>query len=492
MTNVRTNPFGILTCLLIAAAAVPACSSKKPEPSALERAAAALNVADVPALEFSGTGRWFQFGQSPAPGLPWPQFDVSSYTATIDYAKPAARVQITRLQTLEPGRERPAPVEQKADQYVHGTVAWNLPAAAPAGGNAPAPQAQPAAVAERQAEIWTSPHGFIRAAQFNQATMTPTDGGTHIEFVADGRRYEGLLDAGNHPIRVRTWIDNPVTGDTPFEVTYADYRAFGDLTFPARITRTLGGHPVLELSVANVSKASTSIDALPEAPPVAPVEVTVETLAKGVYYLRGGSHHSVVVDQADGIVVIEGPQHEERSNAVIAKAKELVPGKPIRYVVNSHHHFDHSGGLRTYVDEGATVVTHASNQPFYEQAWAAPRTINPDRLAKSGKTPQFLTFTDKLVLEDKAHPVEVHHIAGNGHNDAFAMIYLPKEKVLIEGDAWTPSPPGAPPPSARNPYTANLFENVRRLKLDVRRIAALHGPGVAPLAQLKAAAEAGS
>jgi glyoxylase-like metal-dependent hydrolase (beta-lactamase superfamily II) len=400
-------------------------------------------------------------------------------------------VQIARRQTVEAGRERPAPVEQRVDQYVDGTLAWNVPAAPAAGANTPAPQAQPAAVAERQAEIWTSPHGFIKAAVFNQATSTAADGGTQLKFIADGRPYEGFLDASNQLTRVRTWIDNPVLGDTPVEVTYADYRKFGELNFPARITRTMGGHPVLELTVSNVAKASSQIAAPAEASTVAPVEVTVETLAKGVYYLRGGSHHSIVVDQADGIVVIEGPQHEERSNAVIAKAKELVPNKPIRFIVNSHHHFDHSGGLRTYVDEGATVVTHASNQPFFEQAWAAPHELNPDRLAQSGKTAQFRTFTDKLVLEDKSHPVEVHLIAGNGHNDAFAMVYLPKEKVLIEGDAWTPAPAGAPPSTTRNPYTANLLENVERLKLDVRRIAALHGPGVATLAQLKAAANAG-
>ena len=88
-------------------------------------------------------------------------------------------------------------------------------------------------------------------------------------------------------------------------------------------------------------------------------EVVVDKLANGVYYLRGGSHHSLAIDQADHIVVVEGPQNEARSEAVIAKAKELIPNKPIRYVVNTHVHFDHSGGLRTFVDEGATVVTQA-------------------------------------------------------------------------------------------------------------------------------------
>ena len=120
-------------------------------------------------IEFSGTGRWFQFGQAPSPTLPWPQFDVSSYTATINYETPAARVQMTRKQTVEPGRVRPAPVEQRPDQYVSGTSAWNMapPAGAPAGTPA-APQPQPAAVEERTMEIWSTPHGFLKAAAGQQ------------------------------------------------------------------------------------------------------------------------------------------------------------------------------------------------------------------------------------------------------------------------------------------------------------------------------------
>jgi glyoxylase-like metal-dependent hydrolase (beta-lactamase superfamily II) len=123
------------------------------------------------------------------------------------------------------------------------------------------------------------------------------------------------------------------------------------------------------------------------APP--PVNVEMEKLADGVYYVKGGSHHSIAIDQRDHIVVVEGPQNEARSAAVIAKVKATIPDKPIKYMVNTHVHFDHSGGLRTYVDEGATIVTHALNKPYYERAWAAPRTLNPDLMAKSNKTATF-------------------------------------------------------------------------------------------------------
>jgi glyoxylase-like metal-dependent hydrolase (beta-lactamase superfamily II) len=474
-----------LTYSLVFAAALAGCS---PPRSALDTAAANLDTANVQAIEFSGNGQWFQFGQSAAPGAPWPRFDVSSYTASIDYAAPAARVQVTRTQTVEAGRERPAPVEQKVDQYVAGTTAWNVPTAPPAGGGAAQPTSQPAAVEERLAEIWTTPQGFIKAAQANRATAAAVARGMQLTFTKDGRSYEGFLDADGNLTRVRTQIDNPVLGDTPMEVNYSQYQKFGTLTFPTRITRTLGGHPVLDLTVTAVTAQPAAALSPPAELSAPTVEVTAETLAPGVHYLKGGSHHSVAIEQAEGIVVVEGPQHEQRGLAVIAKVKELIPNKPIRFVVNSHHHFDHSGGLRPFVAEGATVVTHEANRSFYEQAWANPRKLNPDRLDQSGNRPQFQTFTDKLVLADDRHPVEVHHIAGNGHNDAFAMVYLPKERILIEGDAWTPAAAGAPAPATPNPYTVNLLDNVERLKLDVRQIAALHGPRVAPLQELRAAA----
>jgi glyoxylase-like metal-dependent hydrolase (beta-lactamase superfamily II) len=213
----------------------------------------------------------------------------------------------------------------------------------------------------------------------------------------------------------------------------------------------------------------------------------MEPLAPGVHYVRGGSHHSVAIEQRDHVVVVEAPQDEARSEAVIAKVKETIPGKPIRYIVNSHVHFDHSGGLRTYVAEGATVVTHEMNRPYYEKAWAEPRTIRPDRLARTPRTVTFETFTDKHVLGDGQRQIEVHRIAGSGHNDAYAMVYLPAERILIQVDAYAPLAPNATPPAAVNPFAVNLLENVDRLKLPVRTIAALHGPGAATIDDLRTA-----
>ncbi|MEO8258276.1 MAG: MBL fold metallo-hydrolase [Acidobacteriota bacterium] len=454
-------------------------------------AAAALKVGEIKSIEYSGTGRWFQFGQAPNATLPWPQFEVSSFTTTINYETPSARVQMTRKQTIDPARVRPTPVEQRPDQYVSGKAAWNMAVAAgAAAGAAAAPQAQPATVEERTMEIWSTPHGFLKAAQANNATSQAGDGGSEVSFTAGRNKYVGKINAQNQVERIQTWIDNPVLGDTLVETTFSDYRDFAGLNFPGHIVRTQGGHPVLDLTVSSVT-ANPAVDLpVPEsvaAATVPPVVTTADKLADGVYYVKGGSHHSVAIDQTDHVVVVEGPQSEERSLAVIAKVKETIPNKPLRYLINTHVHFDHSGGLRTWVDEGATIVTHQMNKPYYEQAWAAPHTLNPDRLAQSKKGAQFETVADKHVLTDGKRSIEIYDIAGSGHNDGFLMIYLPKEKILIEGDAYTPAAADAPPPATANPFSVNLHENIQRLKLDVRQIAALHGPRLATMTDLRSA-----
>ena len=167
----------------------------------------------------------------------------------------------------------------------------------------------------------------------------------------------------------------------------------------------------------------------------------------GVYYLAGTNAHTVAIDQSDHIVAVEAPTNEARSQAVIAKIKETIPNKPIRYVINSHVHFDHAGGLRTYVDEGAIVVTHEMNKPYFEQAWAAPQDDQSRSDWPSRRKPAtFETVTEKHVLTDKNRNIEIHSIAKSGHNDAFLMVYLPKEKILIEGDAFTPAAEGCAAP----------------------------------------------
>ncbi|HMK88486.1 MAG TPA: MBL fold metallo-hydrolase [Methylocystis sp.] len=459
--------------------------------ASLQDAASALGVSGAKTLQFTGSGHWYQFGQAPVPGGAWPQFDVSAYDAAIDFDSASERVQLTRIQTIEPGRARPAPTEQKLDWYVSAGKAWNVapPANSPPGA-APTPTPAFASVEERNAEIWATPQGFVKAALAHSAKSEPSNGGVQVSFTVDGKyRYEGFIDAANHVEWVKTWIDTPVLGDTLVETKYKDYKDFGGVQFPSELTRSEGGYPVLHLQVSSAKLNAPSEISIPEAvakasPP--PVTVTANKLADGVYHLTGGTHHSVAIEQKDHVVLVEAPLNEERSLALIKKIGEIIPNKPIKYVVASHVHFDHSGGLRTFVDQGAIIVAHELDKPYLEKAWANPHTINPDSLSKSNKSAKFETFSEKHVLSDGTRSIELHHIAGSGHSDDLALVYLPKEKVLVEADAYTPLAADAPLPKTVNPYSVNLYENIERLKLDVAQIAGLHGPRVASLNDLRA------
>lgn len=448
--------FSLLFALIAAAGASHAAD--------LQSASQQLGAANTKTLEFSGNGKWFQFGQAPAPTLAWPQFDVSSYQASINYQTGSARVKIVRKQTIEQGRNRPAPVEQRVDQNVDGNHAWNLAASAnAAAGTAPVASAQPASVEERRAEIWATPQGFLQAALAHNATSTPEKGGVRVSFTVDGvYRYTGFINAKNEVENVKTWIDNPVLGNTEVESRYADYKDYGGVRFPSHIVRRQGGHPVLDIKVDDV-KVNGAVDVKVPQNVVAfkAPEVKSSKLADGVFYLTGGSHHSVAIEQADHIVIVEAPLNEERSLAVIAKAKEIIPGKPIKYLVNTHAHFDHSGGLRAYVAEGATIVTDAANKSYYQKVWAQPHSINPDRLSAAKTSAKFETFKGKHVLSDGKRKIELHSLAGNSHNDAFALVYLPAEKILIEADAYTPLAAGATAPVPANPYSVNLYDNIQ-------------------------------
>ena len=418
--------------------------------------------------------------------MPWPRFNAKSYTRTVNYDTASMRDEIVRTQA-EPaprgGGGQPVLGEQRQNLVVSGTHAWSQT------GEIADPQL--AAVPDRAHQLWITPHGVIKAAMKHNATVqAQTEGGkkmTTISFTVPGQlKVKALVNERNLVEKVDSWITNPVVGDMLTETTYADYKDFGGVQFPTKITQKQGGFPSLELTVSEV-KPNAPVDIqVPDNVRQASVQVKTDKVADGVWYVTGGTHHSVVVEMKDHLVVIEGPQNDERATAVIAEVKKTVPNKPIKYVVNTHHHFDHAGGLGPFVAEGAIVITHDVNKAFFEQSLAAPRTVQPDKLAQSGKKATVEGMQDKRVLSDETRTVELYHLKGNVHHDGLIMAYLPKEKFLVEADAYTPVAPNAPQPAQPNPFSVHLNDSIERLKLAVDQLLPLHGRMV-PLGELRKA-----
>jgi glyoxylase-like metal-dependent hydrolase (beta-lactamase superfamily II) len=396
------------------------------------------------------------------------------------------RDEIVRTQAEDPprgGGQQPVRGEQRQVFLVSGTHAWSQP------GDSAIPQ--PVAVVDRVHQLWITPHGVIKAAMAHNATVqSRTEGDkkqTIITFTVPGQlKVNAVVNDQNLVERVESWVANPVVGDMLTETTYADYKDFSGVKFPTKIMQKAGGFPALDLTVSAIQPNAPVDIVVPDNVRQAAVAVKEQKVVDGVWYITGGTHHSVAVEMRDYVVVVEGPQNDERANAVIAEVKRLVPNKPIKYVVNSHHHFDHAGGLAAFVAEGVTVITHATNKAFFEQAFAAPRTVNPDKLAQSGKKASVESLNDKLVLQDATRTLEIYHIGGNPHADGLILAYLPKEKLLIEADAYTPAPPNTPPPAQPNPFSVNLHDNIGKLKLEVDRILPLHGR-IVTLAELLSA-----
>jgi hypothetical protein len=210
-----------------------------------------------------------------------------------------------------------------------------------------------------------------------------------------------------------------------------------------------------------------------------PVRVETTKLADGVYLLGGSTHHSVAVEFNSFIAVFEAPLNEQRSLAVIEEVVKLIPNKPIRFVVNSHQHFDHAGGLRTYMHIGATIITHFKNFDFYTRDFLnySPRTLQPDMMSLWPPTEVaegyfYETVRENYVISDGTRNLNIYYVNPLQHVEGMLMAYLPRERILMEADLVDTH---APLPARLSTDQQNFFKAVRTLKLDPGQMVPVHG-----------------
>jgi glyoxylase-like metal-dependent hydrolase (beta-lactamase superfamily II) len=479
--------------------------------SVLQRAAAAMGVTNMKSVQYTGTGWQGMVGQNVAPDQDWPRVDLTTYTRTIDFDTMSSKEEYVRAQGNNPprggGAGFPFLTPQRVTALVSGNYAWTVNAQGQ-------PVAQPAAADLRRLEIFLTPWGFLKGAMApgaNPTMVTRNEYGgrvTVVSYVAFGKyRVNGVINQDNLVQRVQTWIPNPVVGDLYYENVYTNYRDIGGVKVPrfhqhqdyddgGSVPNVSGGDHAFGLETVsdvrlNVAGAALTVPNEVRTAKIDPVRVQSQKLGDGLWLLAGGSHNSVAVEFRDHVAVIEAPLNEERSVAVIGEVNKLIPNKPIKYVVNTHHHWDHLGGIRTYVHEGATVITHEGNRPYYQEVLRArPWVLEPDRFSLNPPEEWsegyiFETVREKFILGDDTRTIELHSVAGLAHALGMLIVYIPKEKIVVQADLYNPQA------TALNASNRTFYQNLQRLKLDVATIVGIHGnPGpMAPFVQLMSKAQ---
>src|SRR6202162_2993450 len=470
--------------------------------SVLEGSLKAMGGTNLKTIRYSASGWSSRIGQTYGLAEDWPHYEVADYTRAIDYDAKWSREDYARRQGKYPLLGRPPMSDEHVTSILSGNYAWDMQ------GDKPVPLTSlyldgvPYADL-RQLELAITPHGFLKAALAAKdatAITLPIVGSSDAGLSQNGRkvtivsftigkyRVNGTINDQNLVELTDTWFPNPVYGDMDYEMRYTRYKNFGGVMFPTLVHVHQGDprlNPAHNYYQYDISDVKVNVPVTPMPVPevvrtatLPPVKGESQKLADGLWLLGGGTHNSMLVEFGDFLAVVEAPQNEARSLAVIEEANRLVPNKIIKYVVNTHHHFDHAGGLRTYLSQGTTVITHESNKQYYLDImfYPAARELQPDRMALyspmymisrrpapietvasfaggpgGGAAKYVITDGDRVLqiihVQDMADELEDQSYAQGNHSADMLMVYLPKEKILINADLYSPPAQGAPAPT---------------------------------------------
>jgi glyoxylase-like metal-dependent hydrolase (beta-lactamase superfamily II) len=322
----------------------------------------------------------------------------------------------------------------------------------------------------------------------------------------------------NLPARVRTVDTDSIQGDSTFDLVLADWRPVNGVKIAHQQSYELNGRQVADLRlsevVVNPSLAPETF-AIPEAirahaaaaatgkvpyqwvirrqyigtyldsskvsfdPEASPGGLRLEDVAPGVSLVRGGTHNSLIVEMKDYLIVFDAPTGESQSQWTIDAARTKYSDKPIRYIVLTHHHMDHTSGVRTYAADGADLIVGPGNGQHFKTVLGAPHKIDPDNLQRVKRRAEITEVVNKTVLSDGKREVGIYSIE-NPHAAGMLIGYVVDAKLGFVTDLWSP---GQKLGDKLNPGQASLVAAVARAGITPERFAGGHG-GVGSFSEL--------
>jgi glyoxylase-like metal-dependent hydrolase (beta-lactamase superfamily II) len=483
---------------------------------AVDSMGGADRLAALQSASAKGTLKQWEPEQSDVPGGEMRFANESSFDVLQDRKSRASRTDIERRFAY------PAPRTYKFTEIVTPDAGYVLGVDS-TGRNAQSQKMTPPAHSMSGLRLTATQREGLRGsttALLTQMQANPQNVRPALDIMARGQSYPavtygpytvGFDPQSGLPAIIRTLDYDNMWGDVTYDLALSDWRDVSGVKVPMNRQYELNGRVVQETQLASVQlnptvdpsrfdvPAALRADAAKPAGGNLPYQwvlrrqfigtyldsdntsydtkgsqgLRLQELAPGVFHVVGGSHNSLLVEMNDHLVMVDAPVSDAQSLWVVEQAKQRFPGKPVKWLVLTHHHMDHAGGVRGVLAQGAVLVVGQGARDHFRRVLAAPMQRNPDMRPMDFSQVQILEVPESHVISDSTgRQVVAYVMQDNPHAKGLLMVYVPHAKLGYVTDVWSP---GVPMPDKPNPALMSVVNTVKRAGIQPERFAGGHG-----------------